>query len=110
MFTDVLQILKDYKEYIILAVLFVACLVVNIVRKKPNKVIDTLSSTIKTLLPQFIRIAEDKYGAGHGTEKKSFVIALVEEWFSSEGYEFTDYYLKLTKLFIEQILSTPQKK
>ena len=109
MSTDVLQILKDYKEYVILAVLFIACLLVNIIRKKPNKVIDTLSGTIQAMLPNFIRTAERKYGDGHGDEKKNFVITLVEEWFNHEGLDFNDYYLKITKMFLENILDTPQK-
>lgn len=82
----------------------------SVFRKRPNKIVDTVAEKISTLIPQFIRIAEDNFGAGHGEQKLAYVIALVQEWFNGEKLEFTDYYLKLTKLFVEQILNTPQKK
>ena len=109
-FNEFLTLIKANFNIVLMIFLALVILIITLVQKRPNKFIDTVTEKIATLLPQFIRIAEDKFGAGKGEQKLAYVIALVQEWFNGEKLEFTDYYLKLTKLFIEQILNTPEKK
>ena len=108
--TDLLDFLRQHYKIIVYACLLLLSIILFIVRKRPNKIIDTIAEKLYSLLPLFIRYAEDKYGAGHGSDKKSYVLDLVKEWFASEKLEFTDYYFKLCSMFIEQILNTPEKK
>lgn len=105
-----IDFIKQHYNLVFSCLIFVFSIILCLVRKKPNKIIDTISEKIALLLPTFIRYAEDKFGVGYGLNKKQFVIDLVKEWFSDENLEFTDYYLNLVNNLIEQILSTPQKK
>lgn len=108
--TDLLEFLKQHYKLIIYSCLLLFSIILLIVRKRPNKIIDTIAEKLYSLLPLFIRYAEDKFGSGYGSDKKSYVLDLVKEWFSAEGLEFTDYYFKLASMFIEEILNTPEKK
>ena len=103
-------ILTYWKE-ILEIVIFIACLVFCIVKKKPIKIQDTLNEIILRLLPGCINSVEINCSGVDGSSKKKLCTSLVLEALKELGYVNLDQsYLDFISQQIEVILSTPQKK
>lgn len=84
--------------------------VVLLIRK--NKSNDPLYAVLCGL-PRFITYAENKFGAGHGDQKKQCVMSYALNLFKDlTGIELVkgSQYFRIISELIEEILKTPQKK
>lgn len=99
-------------RWLLEACLVIVAFVLMLIRKKPVKVVETLSTLICRLLPGLINEAEIKFGAGHGAAKLQNVIDNLVRILSECGYgdEAISSYLPWAKGQVEVILSTPKKK
>lgn len=79
---------------------------------KKGKCNEPLLSVVSSL-PRFIVFAENKFGSGHGEEKKKYVMELAIDYFKDlTGVDIKDKSSLVTYLSskIEDILKTPLKK
>ena len=93
--------------WIVLEVIFGVLLLL-----KKSKSCEPLHAVISAL-PDFILFAENKFGAGHGVEKKAFVLYLAVSRFKDyTGIELSreSGIYKVIDRKIEDILKTPMKK
>lgn len=90
----------------------IAAFVFFILKKKPVKIVDTLKQCIYQNLPYWIRKAEEAGSRNRltGNEKLQFVLHEIEDFCTTNGCEFTDFYRKWAVNAIESILDTPRKK
>lgn len=95
------RLIVDILSVIIVTIFF-------FIKKKPNKVIDTIKASISCVLPGLINEVE-KTGLT-GEEKKHLVLHLLTEFCLSHDVPLTDYYKAFASKMIEDILSTPHKK
>ena len=97
-------------RWILEVVCAIAALVFCLIRKKPVKVVDTLSTIILRLLPGLINAAE--IAGGNGSAKLQYVLDHLVEILKECNYgdEVIAPYLPWVKDQVEVILSTPQKK
>ena len=100
-------IVQNWK-LVIEIILVITSLVLCCVRKKPVKVVDTLREVVIRLLPAAINKAEET--SLKGDAKAKFALACVEATLKELGYEMTDELNDYARLYLEAILSTPQKK
>ena len=71
-----LVILKEYWKIIVALILLLISFILRCVQKKPIKIVDSVREALAVLVPYFIRVAEDKIGAGNGDKKKNYAIDL----------------------------------
>lgn len=106
-----IEILKENWKLILEVVVLLASIIFFIVKKKPVKVIDSLKTAIMRILPILINEAEEKFGAGNGAEKNKFVLqSVIDDLKVTQPGVDVNFYLPFIRKFIEDILSTPQKK
>lgn len=105
-----IDFLRENWRLILEAILVIASFVFCLIRKKPLKISDTLKSTILSLLPGFIALAE-KSGF-KGADKLAYVLSLVKNSLASEisDAEFNERYKAFIVSQVEAILYCPQKK
>ena len=107
-----IELIKEYKEVIIVSFLFICSLIVNIVVGKKNKnninFIDTIIKDVYEVLPSFINEVEVP---GNGSTKLNTVLLLVQQYvFKKYGFrDFTQIEKQIVN-HIEADLSTPHKK
>lgn len=98
----------------IFAGLYAVVLLLIIIFKKPNKTIEILKVVINEILPEAIVLAEEKFGAGNGKEKKEFVLSMVfaalAKKYDIDELIIIEKYRPYIEKQLENILSTPQKK
>lgn len=95
------------------SILALACLdliifILTLVKKR-NKVKLTLTD-VYDYIPTVISYAERIIGAGKGTEKLAFCLTLIKDFMLSHGYSLKDFEDHDFSSYIEEVLSTPQKK
>ena len=100
-------ILEHWRAIFDLVVLLIA-VILFIVKKKPVKVIDSVTDFLYKLLPALINKVERP---GEGEQKKNEVISLAL-YFLSQSFPGVDVnqYVSLIEKIIEAYLSTPNKK
>lgn len=98
----------------IFAGLYAVVLLLIIIFKKPSKTIEILKVVINEILPEAIVLAEEKFGAGNGKEKKEFVLSMVfaalAKKYDIDELIIIEKYRPYIEKQLENILSTPQKK
>ena len=72
-----IDFLAQYGKYIALGVVVLLEIVILILKKRPVKLVDAVTSYITQVLPYAIKQAEGEYPSGHGKEKLDMVIQLV---------------------------------
>lgn len=108
-----LELLKTYWKEIVSVVLFIASVIIFIIRKKPFNIVNSLFFNLFLMVMKAICVTEDNYK--HGCllkeDKKDYCLSLVEKQFSTSYPEldFKDF-LSTASQFVEAILSTPEKK
>lgn len=102
----------QYWRLLFEALLVILSFIFMVVRKKPVKVVENLSTLICRLLPGLINEAETEFGSGCGSAKLKFVLDGLVILLKECGYsdEAVDSYLPWAKDQVEVILSTPKKK
>lgn len=95
-------ILNNWKT--ILLICFAIAELLVLVLKKSVKV-DSTDSKISRLVAFYISVAERLIGKGQGAVKKSYVIESVKDFLKLDSS-----YDEVISTYIENILSTPQKK
>ena len=106
-----IDFLRNNWKLILEAVVFVASVILFIVRKKPVKVVDTIKQMITQWLPGVVVAAENTNLKGEN--KMKYAVDLLYTLFASDYLtrdEFDNKYLAFIHSQIEAILSTPQKK
>ena len=98
----------------IIAGVYSLALLLIIIFKKKVKTIEILKVVINEILPEAIVLAEEKFGAGNGKEKKEFVLSLVfaslSKKYDIDEMVIIEKYRPYIEKQLENILSTPQKK
>lgn len=108
-----IEFLKTYWKLIVALILIALDVVLLVLKKRPLKVVNAVTSTISDILPSLINEAEAKYGQGNGDLKLELVIHLCKQYLISclgLTLEEANTYTGLIKTAVENILSTPQKK
>lgn len=101
---------QNYREIIVAAVFifeFVSSLILLIKKSKREP---STYGIILSKLPDFIDEAEKKFGAGHGQEKKLFVMDAIRLVLSIYGLKDDKMLLLSLSEQVEKILSTPTSK
>lgn len=81
---QVFDILKEYWKPIVGFIFFVVGFILQRTQKKPVKVVDTVREVIAVMAAYFIRIAEEKYGAGNGEIKEAYATELIVEYIQKQ--------------------------
>lgn len=102
--------LTNYLPLVLLVLQIVGVLlsvIISIYGRKDKNVLSYLDKVI----PEFVKLSEEKYGAGHGTDKMLYVLQQVSQVLS-KVFNITNssIYDGYVKKVVELILSTPQKK
>lgn len=110
----ILEFLKEnYQLVALIGSFFVDLVLAIICIVLKNRKDDPVLSIISDMLPGFIKEAENQIGAGHGSEKLTFVLKKVEQTYkklTGVGLSLTGYLYRFFVNRIENILSTPSKK
>lgn len=105
--------IRAYYKWIF-AGLYAVVLLLIIIFKKPSKTIEILKVVINEILPEAIVLAEEKFGAGNGKEKKEFVLSMVfaalAKKYDIDELIIIEKYRPYIEKQLENILTTPQKK
>lgn len=111
---DIIHILKNNWELIVSVLLFILSFILQLIKKKPVKVIDTVKQIILSYAPMAIRLAEQMYGLDHGDEKFKYAYQVicdaVGQIVGIQPRKVPDMYDAYIKDVIEDVLNTPQKK
>ena len=109
-FNQILQFIIDNWQFFGSILLSLITFIVLVCKKK-TKVVDAINIVIQKLVVDFVKLAEEKFGAGNGQTKHNFVfngcVSYIREYFPEINPH--DYYSLINET-IEDILSTPQKK
>ena len=102
------EILQNYWKEIISVVLFIASVVIALVRKKP---VSDVISYIYEYCIEATKIAESTSKSLHNLNKKEYAIEIVKDRLKKVFPNIDSFkYTNLISAFIEDILETPQKK
>lgn len=111
---DFLNVLKNHWETIVAVFLFILSFILQLIKKKPVKLIDGIKTFISEAVPAIVNTAESLYGSGHGDDKKKYVHELICSMIGSrygiQPRKVDDLYEEYIDDTIELVLSTPQKK
>lgn len=109
-----LDFIRQYWKIIALSILLILDILILVIKKRPIKIVDAVSSFISDLLPELILDAERAYpNEKTGDNKLKYVLELVYSMLVAKyglTYEEARSYTNFIKLRVEAILSTPQKK
>ena len=108
----ILSFVLEHLELCIACVVAFITLLLQVLKKKPVKVIDGLYAALTKVIPGFIVYAEEQIGAGKGKTKMDVVINLATAYINKlyPGLKDLSPYIQFVKSQVEVILSTPQKK
>ena len=104
-----LNFLHDHWQVILSIFLLILSVVVSLIKKKPvYNTMDKILLSVYEQLPVFISLVEKD---GHGSEKLQTVLALVKTYVLDKyGFNNFDVIKSQVTAYIEDILTTPQKK
>lgn len=98
------NILINYWPQILAGLIFIASFILQCFRKNKTFIFD---DSAYSELVTYVSEAEEKYGAGNGSDKMKYVI---QRYCYNHHLNATNYISKAIKFIVERILSTPQKK
>ncbi len=106
---DFVEFVVKYWKYISIGLVIFCNLLLFILKKKPVKIVDSITECLLLNIPVWIDMAE--LTGEKGQTKLDYVLDLakkfLEEHFPDANYFF---YESAIKEFVEDVLSTPQKK
>ena len=94
-----LNFLVKYWQYISVALVVIFEFILMVIKKKPQVFDNSLTAD----LVELIKIAEERFGEGHGVDKLSYVVEEASKKHSSIPPQVISF-------FVDSILNTPTKK
>lgn len=109
--------IKEYGALLLAALSVIVGVIAAIIKRRPKTLSQFLNccDEVALKIPAYVSQFESKFGAGHGTEKKTAVLTTCLELLKDLLGRDTDeaegnYAFKLFSGFIEMVLDTPTKK
>ena len=96
-----IDFLAQYGKYIALGVVVLLEIVILILKKRPVKLVDAVTSYITQVLPYAIKQAEGEYPSGHGKEKLDMVIQTLQNFIKITRWR---HLVNLTKIKINLVV------
>lgn len=106
---DYVNFLKSYGGLILAALTVLLTIIAMIIKKKP--VVDIFDKSAYENIVQYIKEAENKYGAGHGETKLTYVVnRFAAQLSESEREQYGNILFNAVSQIVDDILDTPERK